>query len=97
MAAQRALGAEVLVAGLAALVAGHVGHLGAQRGDAGQLGLDPGHLLLPQGLGPLGLLGEVADHEPAGRVSLAEADLLDPQVVSRPLVALARQRRRGIR
>jgi hypothetical protein len=77
--AQGALGAEVLLAGLAALgVALGGGGLGAQLGDAGQLGLDPGHLLVPQQLVPLGLLGVVADHQPAGPLARTEADLLDP-------------------
>jgi hypothetical protein len=54
--AQRALGAGVPVARLAVLaVALGGGGLGARPGDAGQLGLDPGHLLVPPG--HVGLLG----------------------------------------
>ena len=44
-----------------------------------------------------GLLGVVAQHDPAGRIALAEADFLDPQVVADLLVAaLPRQRLGGV-
>jgi hypothetical protein len=67
----------VQVVSLGAATAGPgPGSLGAQGCDAGQLDLDRGDLLVAAPLVPLGLLGVVADDEPAGRIAAADADLL---------------------
>jgi len=94
--AQGALGLEVLLAGSGApatttpgppgLPVGQPG-LGTQGGDPLKLGGDQGELLLALVAVALGLPRVVAQHEPAGPIALAEADLLDPQVVTDLLVA----------
>ena len=92
MVAQGALGLEVLLAGSGAPATTKPGRLGlpglgAQGSDPLKLGGDQGELLLALVAVAFGLGGVVAEHEPAGRVALAEADLLDPQVVADLLVA----------
>jgi hypothetical protein len=93
MVAQGALGLEVIACPWVAVAAAGAGAgrlgggLGAQPGDALQLGGDQGQLLLALDAVTFGPLGVVAQHEPAGRIPAAQADLLDPQVVAHLLVA----------
>jgi hypothetical protein len=65
--AQGALGLEVVAClPVAAVLASRLGVLGAQPDDALQLGLGQGQLLLALLAVAFGLLGVVAQHEPAG-------------------------------
>ncbi len=87
MVAQGALGAVMRGVGLGA--AG----LRARGGDPVELGLQARDRVVAVGLVAFGFGGVVADDEALGRVAVADADLLDAQVVADGLVAaLARER-----
>src|SRR5215218_10867402 len=79
---------------------GRLGAVGfrALRVDPVELGLQPADRVVALGAFALGLGGVVADDEALGRVTRADADLLDAEVVAHGLVAaLARQRGLGAR
>src|SRR5439155_11310780 len=85
--AQSTLGARVQLASVGVL------GLRALGGDPLELGLQPLDRLVALGALAVGLGGVVADDEALGRVALADADLLDAQVVAHGLIApLARER-----
>ena len=75
--ARGALGLEVVI-GPAVALTSSLGVLGGQCRLALQFGGGQGGLLRTLVAIAVGLLGVVTQHEPAGRVALTDADLLDP-------------------